>query len=135
MSRRRPNPVQWIWYAFGGSLPPELKDWVLHDTTCPTWVLRQFFRAVVQLAIPIAVVLFVVPGPLHIRLMTIGSAGLPAILFQMGYIVPALEGRLQKAGFPPGTGEKVRAERSLKAQNEAARRYRERVAARRAAHS
>jgi len=31
--RRRPNAGQWLWYCFGGGLPPRLSDWVLFDTT------------------------------------------------------------------------------------------------------
>lgn len=129
----RPNPVLWLKYAFGSGLPAKYNDWVLHDTTCPTWVFRQFGRAVTQLSLPILAVLTLVPGDFGLRLMTVGAAGLPSILFQLLYIVPALEHRLRKAGFPPGTGEKVRAQRTSQAQVDSNRRRRERVAARRAA--
>lgn len=29
--RRRPDPVRWIWYTFGGALGPRYHQWVLHD--------------------------------------------------------------------------------------------------------
>nr|WP_197022498.1 DUF5313 family protein [Saccharomonospora piscinae] len=29
MARRRPNPIQWLWYAAGGRLPSEFRQWVL----------------------------------------------------------------------------------------------------------
>src|SRR3712207_6982401 len=29
----RPNPAQWLWYAYGGGLPRSLSPWVLEDTT------------------------------------------------------------------------------------------------------
>ncbi|WP_346278999.1 DUF5313 family protein, partial [Pseudonocardia sp.] len=45
MTRRRPGPLRWLWYALGGGLPPLYRRWVLHDTTCETWRLRHFARA------------------------------------------------------------------------------------------
>jgi len=131
-ARPRPNPLQWLWYSYGGSLPARLNDWVLHDCTCGTWVLRQFVRSIVQLALPIAIVMMF-PGSVGMKLFVIGAAGLPAILFQMGYIVPAMEHRMLKAGFEPGIAEKIRSERSQSAQIEGNRRRRERAEARRAA--
>jgi hypothetical protein len=29
--RRRPDPLRWIWYAFGGALGPRYRQWVLHS--------------------------------------------------------------------------------------------------------
>jgi len=114
-------------------LPSEFKPWVLRDTTGPTWVIRQFVRALVQLAIPIALFWGFVHAPWGIKLWVIGAAGLPAILFQMGYSVPATEHRLLKAGYPPNTGEKTRAQRVVTSQIESNRRRRERIEARRVA--
>jgi Family of unknown function (DUF5313) len=46
--RRRPDPLRWIWYAFGGALGPRYRQWVLHDLTCRTRWQRNSVRAVVQ---------------------------------------------------------------------------------------
>ena len=51
MPVRRPNPLQWLWYAYGGGLPERHASWVLHDTTTRTWWLRHLLRAVVQIAL------------------------------------------------------------------------------------
>ncbi len=58
----RPGPLRWLWYALGGGLPARHRSWVLHDTTTRTWALRHVVRAMVQLAIPITLVLTLVPG-------------------------------------------------------------------------
>ena len=44
-SIRRPDPLRWLWYAYGGGLPARFAPWVLHDTTCRTWWLRHLVRA------------------------------------------------------------------------------------------
>ena len=43
--RRRPDPLRWIWYAFGGALGPRYRQWVLHDLTCRTRWERNSVRA------------------------------------------------------------------------------------------
>jgi len=68
----RPNPVQWIWYAFGGRLRPIHGGWVLHDVTCRTRWLRQAVRAVVQVAVP-AVVVWAVLSGLGFGLVALGG--------------------------------------------------------------
>src|SRR5580693_4178076 len=57
--RRRPDPLRWIWYAFGGALGPRYRQWVLHDLTCRTRWERNSVRAVVQVMPLALVVLFV----------------------------------------------------------------------------
>ncbi|HEY2697296.1 MAG TPA: DUF5313 family protein [Pseudonocardiaceae bacterium] len=52
---RRPNPVRWLWYVYGGSLPDRHRDWVRHDLAGPHWVPRHVVRVLVQIA-PVAAV-------------------------------------------------------------------------------
>ena len=59
--RRRPDPLRWIWYAFGGTLGQRYRQWVLQDLTGPTRWERQIARAVLQVA-PLAVVLLLRTG-------------------------------------------------------------------------
>jgi uncharacterized protein DUF5313 len=40
MPTPRPNPLQWVRYAYGGRLPDRYRAWVLHDATSSTWVWR-----------------------------------------------------------------------------------------------
>ena len=62
-SPRRPGPLRWVLYAFGRGLPAEYREWVLHDLTTRTWVLRHLLRTALQL-LPFAVLLYVlIPGP------------------------------------------------------------------------
>jgi hypothetical protein len=58
MAVKRPNPLMWLWYAFGGKLPDSYREWVLHDATAPTWLLRHVIRRLVFM-LPILVLLFV----------------------------------------------------------------------------
>ncbi|WP_028924066.1 DUF5313 family protein [Pseudonocardia acaciae] len=108
MTPRRPGPLRWLWYALGGRLPERYRDWVLHDASCDTWVLRHFIRAMVQVSVVAVPILLFVPGPLWIR----GSATLLGILVGLQYAFWFLDGsverRVRRAGFPPGAAQAAR---------------------------
>jgi hypothetical protein len=109
---QRPNLAQWVWYAWGGGLPRRLSPWVLADTTGRTWILRHLLRAVVQVAPLMAVCLLVPPVPLSYRLSAaFGGLGI-ALLFSIAFMTETIEHRAAKAGYPPGTAARVRAERA-----------------------
>ncbi|WP_040337599.1 DUF5313 family protein [Candidatus Blastococcus massiliensis] len=107
---RRPNPLWWLWYALGGKLPQRYSPWVLHDTTAPTWVLRHLCRALVQLAVPIGLVLVLVPGEFWIRGMTALGGVLLALFFSVAYMPEGTEHRVKQAGYPVGTATALRDE-------------------------
>lgn len=110
-STRRPGPIRWLWYAFGGRLPGEYREWVLHDLTSPTWPLRHLARLLTQLA-PVAVVLVaVLPGPLWVRVMGVVGGSVVGLLYSYVFLYEATERRAAKAGYPPGTLRVVREER------------------------
>ena len=111
MQKRRPNPLQWVWYALGGGLPRELSSWVLADTTGRTWILRHLARAVVQM-LPVVVLCLIVPVPLGYRMSAAVGGLLIGLLFSMAFMTETIEHRAAKAGYPPGTAERVRAERA-----------------------
>ncbi len=117
--RKRPAPVRWLWYSLGGGLPPEYREWVLHDTTCRSWALRQAFRSMLVLAPLIALVLIVPPAPFWIRGLSALGGVIMGLIFSMGYLVETTEHRLKKAGYPVGTGEHVREARNSSARSEA----------------
>ena len=98
----RPGPLRWLWYAFGGSLPARYSGWVYRDATSRTWVLRHVLRALVQLAVPIAVVLLVLPGPFWIRAMAAVGGVLLGLIFSFAYMTETVEHRLVRAGYPAG---------------------------------
>jgi hypothetical protein len=121
----RPNPAQWVWYAFGGGLPRRLSRWVLHDTTTRTWPLRHLARSVVQLAPFEAVVLLAVPVPFGFRLIAAVGGLFVGLMFSTAYMTETTEHRAVKAGYPPGTTARVREERSERERLERRARYRQ----------
>ena len=111
MSAQRPNPVQWIWYALGGGLPRHLSPWVLADTTGRTWIVRHLLRAVVQLAPFLAICVIAPPVPLAYRLSAAVGGLLLGLMFSIAFMTETIEHRVTKAGYPPGTAARLRAER------------------------
>lgn len=114
--RVRPNPVQWVWYAFWGPLPERCRIWVLYDATCSTWVLRHVARLLTVAVLPVAAVAIFLPGPLHLRLLTAFVAGAGAFLFTVVWVNEATDQRLARAGWQWGTGQSVRERRAVIAQ-------------------
>jgi hypothetical protein len=111
VQERRPNPLQWVWYALGGGLPRELSPWVLADTTGRTWIVRHLVRAVVQM-LPVVVLCLLVPVPLAYRISAAVGGLLLGLLFSMAFMTETIEHRVSKAGYPPGTAGRLRAERA-----------------------
>ncbi|HEX8095753.1 DUF5313 family protein [Jatrophihabitans sp.] len=111
--RRRPTPWQWLRYSVGGALPEELSEWVLHDTTCRSWALRQVVRSVLVISPLIVVLLVFIPGPFWIRALSALGGLLMSLLYSLGYLVETAEHRLVKAGYPAGTGAAVRESRAV----------------------
>jgi hypothetical protein len=129
---QRPGPVRWLRYAYGAGLPERFDEWVLKDTTSPTWVLRQIGRALVQLAPLVVAVLVAIPGPFWIRAVAVVAATAMALLFSLAYMIETTDRRLTKAGYASGTAEAVRHERSTTARLAATAQRRVKLAARQA---
>lgn len=129
---RRPDPVRWLWYAFGGSLGPRYSAWVLRDTTARTWVLRHVARSLAQLALPIAAVVVFLPAPAWIRIMAAVGGVVIGLVFSFAYMTETLEHRLVQAGYPAGTAAEAHA-RAAQKRDEAESARRRAAAARRAA--
>ncbi len=121
---RRPTPLQWVRYALGGRLPRELSPWVLADTTGSGWVLRHLTRAVVQLLPVLVLCVAVVPVPLVYRLSAAAGGLLMGLIFSTAFMVETTEHRVAKAGYPPGTAARLRAERNQREQLERRSPYR-----------
>jgi hypothetical protein len=120
----RPAPHRWIWYALGGRLPERNRSWVLHDTTVGTWWLRHLTRMLVQLAIPIALVLALLPAPWGLRAACAGGGLILALIFSLAYMPEVTENRVIKAGYPTGTATARReGAAQLRAQRDNARRH------------
>src|SRR3954466_6789772 len=98
----RPAPHRWLWYALGGRLPRRNRSWVLHDTTTSTWWLRHVARTFVQMAVPIALVLIVLPAPFGLRAAAAGGGIFLALIYSLAYMAETTENRVVKAGYPAG---------------------------------
>jgi Family of unknown function (DUF5313) len=123
---RRPGPARWLLYAFGRGLPQEYREWVLHDVTTRTWVLRHLVRTTVQLT-PVAVLLYaLIPGPAWIRALAVLGGLLLGFFYSVAYMYETTENRVIKAGYPRGTAEETRDRHSAIPREEQARRYNER---------
>ena len=121
-SGRRPNPFQWTWYAFGGRLPERYREWVLHDVTCRTWVLRHLARTLVQVSPGLLFLLL--PGPLWITSLAIFGGVFMALWYSLAYMEHTSEHRLAKHGYGLGTGLATREEAKAHERAEQAARYR-----------
>jgi hypothetical protein len=133
----RPNPLRWIWYALGGGLPERNRGWVLHDTTVGTWWLRHIARSLVQVSIPIALVMVLMPAGWGLRAAAAGGGLALSLFYSLAYMPETTENRVVKAGYRAGTATAVReraglgrqqreSERKRAAAVKRAARYRER---------
>jgi hypothetical protein len=133
----RPAPHRWLWYALGGRLPERNRGWVLYDTTTGTWWLRHIARSLVQMAIPIALVMTLLPAGWGLRAAAAGGGIFLGMIYSLAYMAEVTENRVVKAGYPVGTAqahrdqagllrEKRESERRRAAAAKRAARYRDR---------
>ena len=99
----RPAPHRWFWYALGGGLPARHRGWVLHDTTTGTWWARHIARVFVQMSIPIALVMVLLPASWELRAAVAGGGIFLALIYSLAYMPETTENRVVKAGYPAGT--------------------------------
>lgn len=115
---KRPNPALWLYYQYGGKLPDAYRDWVLHDATCSTWLLRVVVRGLVQV-LPFAGILLgalVFFGGALVPALGAGLLGvLVVVRIALTSSVESVDGRLVAYGFPAGHGSAVRARQSEEA--------------------
>lgn len=122
MSKRvRPNPVLWIWYAYGGRLPQRYSEWVLHDVGARTWMLRHALRSLVQLSPGLLFLLM--PGPLWIKAMALLGGVILGLWYSLAYAEFTVEHRAHKQGYPLGTARRLREEGKAKLRAEQHERY------------
>lgn len=101
----RPDPLRWLWYAYGGRLPERYRDWVLHDNTGRTWMTRHILRVVVQ-ALPVLVVAVVLlsvftPVPIGLIVGVLVLGLLVSFFLSIGTAREFAAVRLARHGFPP----------------------------------
>jgi uncharacterized protein DUF5313 len=123
----RPGPLRWLRYSLGGGLPEQYRDWVLHDVTCRTWALRQVLRSLLVVAPLVIVLLVFVPGPFWIRGLSALGGVTMGVIYSLGYLIETTEHRLVKAGYPVGTGERVREQQQTQRRSDDVQRRREKM--------
>ena len=125
---RRPNPVRWLYYQYGGRLPDRHRDWVLHDATCRTWLVRVLLRTFVWLTPAFAVLLAVlvtVGDSWPIALGSVLLGVLVSLRFAVANAAESVDARLVKYGFPAGHGSAVRAQQDAAEEREYRERWRQ----------
>lgn len=123
MAMRRPGPVRWLSYQFGGRLPEEYREWVLHDATCRTWIARVAVRALVRIAPVFAVLLTgfgLLGGSYSVGFGALTLGLLVVLRIAVTGAAESVDARLVRHGFPPGYGSAVR----TRMDEQAAERYR-----------
>jgi hypothetical protein len=120
----RPGVLRWLWYALGGSLPSRHRSWVLHDTTTDTWWLRHIARTLVQMSLPIALIMILLPAPWQLRAAVAGAGIFLGFIYSLAYMPETTENRVVKAGYPAGTATAIREEFSKERQVEQSQRRR-----------
>lgn len=90
---------RWLYYAYGGGLGSRYAQWVLHDLTCRTWLLRHAVRTLVQ-ALP-SFLLLLLPGPLWLRAYLPAFVIVGALLVSLPWAEELRASRLYKHGFVP----------------------------------
>lgn len=118
----RPDPVRWIWYAYGGTLPERYRPWVLHDLTCSTRWLRQFIRTTAVLVPFVLIGLYLMGTGWIVWTAALGGLML-ATVYAVSYIDQYAEHRLRKHGYPDGTFQQVMGEAHYSVNADRARRY------------
>ena len=125
---KRPNPALWLYFVFGGRLPERYRPWVLHVTTCRTWLVRAFARGLVQMS-PIligllaALVVFGGSWPLALGSTLLGF--LVALRIILAFAQDNVDARLAQHGFPAGHATAVRRQRHAAEEAAKAAAYRE----------
>jgi hypothetical protein len=134
-SIRRPGLRHMLWYVVGGSLPERYWTWVLHDTTCRTWAIRQLGRPAAMLGPALAAYLVLMPVPLGLRLITGLTWTGGILLFMFVNMLVDNDRRAVRAGYASGFVADLRSHRSDETHHLAVVRRRERSARRRAQHA
>ncbi len=113
MKMQRPGPVRWIRYVYGARLPDRYREWVLHDATARTWLLRfavrVCFEALPWLAGAFVLLVTLTPAPVAMVLPALVLSLFLSLFFTVTSADELAEVRLTKHGFPRGTGKRVRA--------------------------
>ncbi len=115
MKTARPNPFQWLWYAFGGTLPARCREWVRHDLTRPSWLIgfavRSVLRMLPLLVAAVLILVLLLDAPLALAAGSASIGFVVAVYYALSYAVERAEVEIAKYGYPLGTAARLRSER------------------------
>lgn len=129
---RRPGPRLLAWYILGGSLPEQNWTWVLHDTTCRTWAVRQLGRPLLVLVPALGAYLVLMPASLGLRVITGLTWAGGVMLYMFVNMLIDNDRRAVRAGYVSGFVADVRSHRSDESHHLAVVERNNRIARRRA---
>lgn len=95
----RPNPIQWIGYVYGATLPESKREWVRNDLTGRMATLRHLIRTQVSFVPLYLALYFAFDGEVWIRLLMVLLAVLLALIFSAAYMDQNRVVRLRKHGL------------------------------------
>ncbi|MBF6214118.1 DUF5313 family protein [Nocardia puris] len=110
MTRRRPNPIEWIGYVFGRRLPDSLRDWVRNDLTGKHAFARHIVRGLLPFT-PLFAIFLLFPGELWLRASMVLLAVLLALFYIVAYMPMNRAHRLTAHGFPADLENEEKARR------------------------
>ncbi|GAB3134201.1 hypothetical protein GCM10027289_25630 [Tsukamurella serpentis] len=97
---RRPDPLHYIAWVYTGKLPDRNREWVRHNLTRRSWMIRHLLRG--QIAVlPVYALLMLLPGPLWVRGATVLLGVLLAVFYNAAYMRPNRSRRLERNGLDP----------------------------------
>ncbi|MGW4577444.1 DUF5313 family protein [Rhodococcus aetherivorans] len=97
--RTRPGPFQWLAYAVGRPLPASMREWVRNDLIGDHAVARHMIRSQVPF-LPLYAAFLLLPGPVWLRLSTMGLGVALALFFSAAYMAQNRRRRLERNGLP-----------------------------------
>ncbi|MFE3542836.1 DUF5313 family protein [Nocardia sp. NPDC059177] len=114
-----PSITQRIGYITGRTtLPPSMRDWVLHDLTGPGATRRYLVRILVP-TVPLLCVFLLVPAPLWMGLSMMALVFLPLAFFTVALTYVFRRNRLSRHGLDPALAEAdIRAQEAERADYE-----------------
>jgi hypothetical protein len=109
---KRPNPMLWLWYAFGGKLPNRYREWVLHDATAPTWLVRHVARRLVFMAPIFGLLYLFLAVALDFDVVTVllgfGLGLYAGLYYALIFATNSVDVRVTRHGYPDEYASQVR---------------------------
>ncbi|MDF0530433.1 DUF5313 domain-containing protein [Tsukamurella sp. 8F] len=98
--RTKPNPLQYVAYSYGYTLPPEMNDWVRNDLAGRGAALRTVVRASIPCVLMLVPFLFI-PTTLYVHMSMTLPILIPFVYFAIALNKIYRRSRLKRHGLDP----------------------------------